>query len=243
VKTLALLFLAVPAFASTLTDPVPDISTACTVGGVSVTCGSAGKPMIYGSENVGADTSFSMTGLGTNTGITIIATAAATAGTTVSGVFCSWGNVQFRCGDSSAGATVSLDFLASTDGPQRLGIATYLVATDTEKGGAYDSIGGLGSCQFADCDSHGILVPFQLGVPFEIILSLHSGSGGSFPTPLTGAGSFGEIQLQLFEADGSPVAIFDPPGPISVPDPSTGLMIVPVLFLLSALTPRKRFAL
>jgi len=190
VKTLALLFLAVPAFASTLTDPVPDISTACTVGGVSVTCGSAGKPMIYGSENVGADTSFSMTGLGTNTGITIIATAAATAGTTVSGVFCSWGNVQFRCGDSSAGATVSLDFLASTDGPQRLGIATYLVATDTEKGGAYDSIGGLGSCQFADCVSHGILVPFQLGVPFEVILSLHSGSGGSFPTPLTGAGSF-----------------------------------------------------
>lgn len=222
-KTLALLFLVVPIFASTVTDPVPVISTACTVGGVSVTCGSAGLPMIYGSENVGADTSFSMTGLGTNTRITIIATAATTAGTVVSGVFCTWGSLQFRCGDSSAGATVSLDFLASTDGPQRLGLATYLVATDKEKGGASDSISGLGSCQLADCVSHGILVPFQLGVPFEVSLSLISHTP-PFPTSLTGAGSFAEIQLQLFEADGTPVAIFDPPAPTALPESASWIL-------------------
>jgi hypothetical protein len=218
----------VGAFATLITDPVPLISTACTVDNAQVACGTATSPDIYGTQRVGADTSFTMTGLNTDTGLFIQAIAEASAG----------GVSSTQLTDSSSAiASVTLDFLGSTGGPERSGFATYVLIADGDHGagagaGALVSVAGIGSCQYPDCATHGTLLPFELGVPFEVDLSVF-GSGGSGIHVYDGGGAVASIQLQLFDADGTPVAIFDPPA--DVPEPGSALLITGSLIALVAL--------
>ena len=83
-------------------------------------------------------------------------------------------------------------------------------------------------------------MPFELGVPFEIALSLYSDSGfGSHA--FTGSSSWAEIQLQLFDADGSAVTIFDPPA-ADVPEPGAGILSALGLITLLAFPAKARLA-
>jgi len=152
-------------------------------------------------------TSFSVLGLGSDTGLIVNANASAEAGTL--------GLVQERF---SALAVITLDFLAATAGPVRPGFATYSLVADGDhgaNGGAYSqsSVAGLGSCTYPICHSHGALVPFQLGVPFEVTV-FANGSAVSGIHDVDGGGGFGSISLSLFELSGAPVTIV---GPVSEP--------------------------
>jgi hypothetical protein len=228
-KALCALFFLVPAaFASILMEPVPVISTACTVGGQSVAC--AGQ---YGTDSVFAMASGSVVGLNSSTGLFVNAWADAESGSVNPGPL-------FLTLGSSAIASVSLDFFAATDGPQRQGFASFLLDTDGEHGfqvGATESmfVQGLGSCQGILCHSLGQLVPFQLGVPFEIGLSIFATSGSGQHEYNGGSGNAG-LRLQLFEADGTPVTIFDPVGP--VPEPGTWILLALGMVTLSAFRAR-----
>ncbi len=232
-KALCALFVLVPAaFASTITglDPVPIITTICTVGGSSVGCSIS--PEQSGTESVAAYGSASIVGLNTANGLNIETIAEAQAGTAGS-VFGSLG--------SSAIATVTLDFFGSTEGPERQGFATYLIYADGDhgggaSGGATSFISGLGSCG-NHCDEHGTLVPFELGVPFEIGLSAAAyGQRQEYKHTLDGGSGDAMVRLQLFEADGTPVTIFDPVGP--VPEPGTWILLALGMVTLSAFRSR-----
>ena len=215
-KAISVLFLLIPAaFAGSIVIPTPVIGTVCTVAGAPVVCGSPGQAT-YGTERVGTSTLFSLIGVATDTGLFVSAGVSAAAGTT--------GFVAFSLG-SSALASIDLDFFGSTDGPERPGFATYSIYTDGDHGGGAGSqassfISGLGTCQIRGCGLQGTMVPFALGVAFEIGLSVQASGqiGDGSPQHLfDGAGSSAFLRLQLFEADGSPVMIFDPPAPVPEP--------------------------
>ena len=212
--------LLVPALglAGTIIEPSPVVSTVCTVAQVAVACGPAYQPKFYGTENVAAGASISILGLNTADGLDIEAGAGATAGTT--------SRDDLGVG-SSAIAFVFLDFFGSTDGPARQGFATFAIVSDHDQDGgavglASSFIAGLGSCEGTLCMTGATLVPFELGMPFEIGLSLRAASGVG-PHVLDGAGTSAVIQLRLFETSGDPVVIFDPPGP-SVPEPGSWVL-------------------
>ncbi len=213
------LLLAPVAFASIIDhpDPVPIFSTACTVANQPVACGGQ-----YGTESVSAGVHVSVIGLNTDTGLFIDADSEAVAGSFSGPISMSLG--------SSAIASASLDFFAATDGPDRMGFASFLLGTDGENSGgvvATESVfaQGLGSCQGTLCRSSGKLVPFELGVSFEIGLSTFA-NGGAGQHDYGGSSGVAGLRLHLFEADGlTPVVIFDPPAPASVPEPRSVLLV------------------
>jgi len=215
VRVLSVLFFLIPAaFAGVIFDPVPILSRVCTVENAPVVCGGGTSGATYGTERVGTDATISITGLNADAGLDIIATTQAVAGTSMFVIRESLG--------SSATASVVLGFLGSTDGLARPGLATYSIYTDQEHGGGSGAtasafIDGLGSCPFAGCISQGTFVPFELGVEFGVGLSVLA-NGGSGQHIFVGSGGLVQMHLQLFETDGTPVAIFDPPGP-SIPEP------------------------
>lgn len=235
-KTLALLTLAALSLCATpITDPTPVVSSTCSVGGAQVGCGPSWNPSAYGSDLVGTDAYFSMTGLNTNSGLFIHIGTQATAGTT--------GITSLSLGSSALSSSV-LDFFANTDGPQREGFATYTVRTDKDHGGdgggygnPLSSIAGLGECHIQACSKSSTLTPFELGVPFEIIASAIS-SGGSGKHSLESASADSWVFLQLFESSGAPVVIFDPPAP--VPEPSTLWLLGFGLYLVVLYSHRSR---
>jgi len=221
----ALCFLVPAAFASILTEPVPVVSTSCTIAGQPVACGGQ-----YGTENVYAAANISITGLNTATGLFIDSDAEALSGSVQTPLYLTLG--------STAIASVSLDFFASTDGPERQGFASFKIYSGGEHGyhvGATESITaqGLGSCSSGggDCRDIAQLVPFELGVPFEIQLSIFA-SSGSGQHIYDGGSGYAGLKLWLFEADGTPVSIFDPVAP--VPEPGTWILLALGMVTLSA---------
>ena len=218
-KLFYLLLLPAGLSANLLIEPTPIVSTACSVANVSIAC--TPLPTDYGTERIEAFTSVLILGIGTTDGLYIDVSAAAAAGSIDFG--------ELGAGSSSL-AAVSLDFLGSTDGPARHGFANFAIRTDQDWGapggaGASGSIAGLESCG-VQCEKFGTRIPFELGVPFEVTLSLFA-SGGAGQHNL--AGGFAEtiITLQLFDGV-RPVAIFDPPR--STPEPGTrGLVAAGVL--------------
>jgi hypothetical protein len=222
-KNSFLWLLAPAAFASTLTEPAPApvISTACTVAGQPVDCmGETGA--IYGTESVTASGAISVLGLNTANGLNIEAEADATAGAIGPGP-------TILTLGSSAIAAVNLDFFAATDGPERQGFATFILHSDGDhgaNGGSVQSsfISGLGSCQVVLCTQSGSLVPFELGVPFEIGLSIAAyGQKQDYQHVYDGGSSDAIVRLQLFDANGTPVVIVNAPGP-SVPEPGSWIL-------------------
>lgn len=189
--------------------PTPIISTACVINGASVPCGT-----FDGLNRVMASASSSTSGFGSADGIGIDLSASA---------FTYIYTAQRQLG--SALATASIDFLAATDGPQRGGFATYSLYTDGDHGGfagvsLANAIDGLGGCGGIPCQNQGTMVPFELGTEFGISASIRASSGSDF----AGAGGISQIRLRLFEADGTPVVIFDPPAASAVPEPGTRLL-------------------
>jgi hypothetical protein len=193
------------AIANPITGPVPDISSACALDGSPVACDFSNDD-----ARAIAFTSFTMTGLNTSIGLHIEADAGVEA-----------------IGNGSAVASVFLDFFVSTRGPVREGFANYLVLTDTEHGGPLTSfnylagISGLGSCEIVFCENQAMMVPFELGIPFEIIVNASLSVGpGPFDENGGIAGGFitSGLNLQLFDASGAPVEIF------AVPEPSAWIL-------------------
>jgi len=196
--------LAPAAFASTLTEPIPTVTTTCTVNQSPVQCGGFLAP--------GANAYGDVSGLNTAEGVSINLTAEV------------WTNSQIQ----QASALASLDFLGATDGPQRSGYATYSIYTDGDHGGdagifATGMIEGLASNPLIGTQGvvvHGSNAPFQLGVPFEVQASVLANSFFAY----SGAGGVTQIQLQLFELDGTPVTIFDPPA-TAIPEPASWALV------------------
>jgi hypothetical protein len=224
-----ILLLAPAAWASVILEPVPVITEVCTVAGNPVACGTSTLPAIYDDERVGTTTIFSISGFGTTDGITLEVGAEAAAGN----------SGQPDDLGSSALATISFDFLGSTDGPVRQGFATYFLATTHDHGasgggGSSSFIEGLASCAM-NCYAGDTLVPFGLGTSFNVGLFAF-GSGGSGQHIFDGGGGYAFLQLRLFETDGTPVAIYDPP--TAVPEPArfvlTGFALLGVLSMREA---------
>ena len=214
-----LLLVPVVLSADAIVVPTPVISTICTVADAPVACTSFSP--FYGSESVSTFTRVSILGLGTADGLFIDAFGSAEAGSIdpeSSGI------------GSSALTTISLDFLGFTEGPVRPGFASFLILTDHDRGvygssGTSAAIAGLGNCGL-QCEETGTMVPFELGVPFEISLNLFA-SGGTGPHVLSGGLAETIITLRLFDG-AEAVAIFDPPQP--VPEPATwGLVAAGIL--------------
>lgn len=129
-------------------------------------------------------------------------------------------------GGVEASALANLDFLAITDGPVRQGLVTYSVSADAEDAGDGASIEGVGAwpnCKTVGCYQKGTLVPFTLGQAFEIS-AVTEVVGGT--QTQSGGGGFMQVTMQLFELDGTPVAIN------ATPEPSTWLLAALGLTLL-----------
>jgi len=178
----------------------PQIATTCTVNQSPVECSNLNAP--------GATAYGQITGLNTANGVFVNLFAQV------------WTTIQIQ----QASALASIDFLGSTDGPQRQGLAAYSIYTDGDHGGgagifAIGTIQGLGTNPLVGTEGitlQGSNVPFSLGVPFEVQASVLA---QSFFLE-SGAGGIAQIKLQLFELDGTPVTIFDP-----VPEPSMGWLM------------------
>lgn len=140
--------------------------------------------------------------------------------------------------DTSGTASITLNFLATTEGPVRPGFVEYLIVADgdgSSAGASYGSkvsVSGIGNCSapFTCVDSG--TIPFQLGIPFEIRMS--AAAGGTFAGFQSGAASDSTIELRFYELDSSgsqiPVNIL---GPIITPEPnSTAAMLVSALGLI-----------
>ena len=116
-----------------------------------------------------------------------------------------------------------LFFLRHYKWPVRQGLVSYGMSDDVEHGAggggtAFVGIQGLGclSSLCGGCGAFGSLVPFTLGGPFDIGGST---SGETDQIDITSGGGEITIMMQLFELDGTPVAIFD-----AAPEPSTWLL-------------------
>ena len=194
------------ALASTLTGPVPVITANCTLAGAPVTCSYVAD---NGFTKAIAQNTFSFGGLGTSTGLAI-----------------SMSTFVNTAGQGAAFAGVNLDFLAITNGPVRQGLVTYSVSADAEDAGDAASIEGVGawpSCKTVGCHQKGMLVPFTLGQAFEISVTTQAVGG---PLIHSGGGAEMQINMQLFELDGTPVTIS------AAPEPSTWLLAALGLTLL-----------
>jgi hypothetical protein len=180
--------------------------TACTIQGVSVPC-----PTNANTSSTNATTIFSATGLDTDAGIEISAFANA-----------------FDTGlpdiSHSSFAFITFDVFAYTAGPIRPGLATFLVSTDRDNGpdgfaSATSSISGLSTiCSLSPsiglgCHEVGTLVPFTLGIPFELRVSASGGSSLENHSVEGGGDGGSLLQLQLFELSGAPVTITALPEP------------------------------
>jgi len=189
----------------------PPVTITCTVNQSPVECGTFSSP--------GATAYGGVSGIGTADGVFVNFTAEV------------WTTSLIQ----QASALISVDFLASTDGPQRQGLATFSIYTDGDHGagagtGATGSIEGLGSNPLIGTQGitlHGTNVAFELGVPFEVQASVLA---NSFFRD-SGAGGIAQMKLQLFELDGTPVAITA----VAVPEPDTHALITVGLIGLIAL--------
>ncbi len=173
----------------------------CTVNGVPVPCGTG--------AGLGASVFVNAIDLGT-TGIDVAAGADAL--------------VDSASSITSANASVTVDFFATTAGPVRQGFISYSVTGDGDGSPGYGggdgsaSIVGVASCQGSSgppgvCLIQHTGVPFLLGVPFEIIATANAFGGNS---PVLGGGTgYGEVRVSLFDMSGNPVKIIAP-----VPEPS-----------------------
>jgi hypothetical protein len=219
VKLQFLLMLAAgSAFASSVTSFV-DLS--CTISNVAVTC-----PTVVEDTRTAATGSFSVVGLDTPS-IVLSNQADAEAGST--GLFPPSGLV------SSASATVDVRFEAITTGPVRPGLATFLLLASGDYGAgggavtASASISGLGTCVLLgslDCHQSGTLVPFLLGVPFQLDVFAQAGAFPGIKT-LTGGGGGSVVSLSLFEVSGAPVTI------TSLPEPGSAFLLAGGLLLMA----------
>jgi hypothetical protein len=211
-KTILLLLMCATGWASTITA-----DTTCTVNNTPTTCtGLTGSP--------GASAGGGTSGIDTTEIFTNIS---------------AWVWTPFQSSITSATAQVSTDFLGSTDGLERQGLATYFVYTDGDSGGGGGafpsaSIEGLGECHGYICHTQGSLVPFTLGVPFEVTASIHA-SASSISWVEGAGGAVAQIRLQLFELDGAPVTI----SAVPVPEPVYGGIVGLILGLLSLRMVRK----
>ena len=133
---------------------------------------------------------------------------------------------------ASESLSLSLDLMATTDGPVRDGFITYVTVNFANGDGPSEgatgesasvSIAGLDTCTYlSECQIGGVMVPFKLGVPFEINLNVaistdtstckESGRCAYWPDGFVMAGGdvYAGMELQLFEAHG---ASFDVPEP------------------------------
>ena len=194
---IVLLLASVCAVAKPITDPVPVISTVCTLDGSPVAC-----------DGIAFDPIFFITGLNTAAALYIE------------------NDMQiFLSGNFGEEQSVSLDFFAKTDGPVREGFASYTILTEADHGGdttlhnfaSSGFISGLGSESAANSVTSGTMVPFELGKTFEIGLHDSAAIGpGPFQDGLDGVSITTIIELQLFDASGAPVEIFAR----TVPEPS-----------------------
>lgn len=218
----------VQSFAAAIMVPEPKVTTECEVAGQSVGCG-----YNDGSTKAMTRTSATISGFGANH-IFLNLDAYAEAGT--------W-NFNAQRTSSSALALINLDFLASTDGPQRPGLMTYSLVADGDHGAgggasATAYVEGLAACQYPACHNAGTLVPFTLGTVFSISMFAR-GFGGSGVHALDGGEGYTYISLSLFDVFGNPVNIYDP---VAIPEPSTGLLVLAVLALLAAARTKVRHA-
>lgn len=175
--------------------------SSCTIDGAPAAC-------TTGNPDIAETLVLANTGLGTNF-LSIEINASAGAG--------------FH-GNSSATASIEVDFIATTEGPVRFGFITYTFGVDSDAGFgggamASGSISGIGSCNSPPlCVKSGSLEPFQLGVPFEI--KLMAFAAGNPPMP-SGGSANAKMELQFFESDPSgnliPVNVVEAP----VPEPGT----------------------
>jgi hypothetical protein len=218
-KTLWMVLLILPAAFGTPFVPQPITSEICSIAGQSVAC----------DTDDGVVRLFSLLtshiqGIGTSDGITINVTADA--------------GFSYRLLDntgiyptSSVANSISLDFLGSTEGPERQGFATFSIdAVQYGKGGAgfgSVSIEGAGGCGSPFCQPSNTTIPFMLGRAFDMDLLARASAEGSFLFfgGAGGGGGTASLSLRVFEADGTPVAIFALPSSVSaVPEPQSWML-------------------
>ena len=164
----------------------------CQINSVPVPC-----PTTKGIANVSASTTVSISGFNTSK---VVVSVEADAG------------AQDPSPDLfSAAATIFLDLPSFTAGPIRSGLASYFLTAQGDNTNGFTNSSGvqlgiLDTCQQSlrgpTCFRPGILVPFTLGVPFN--LGLQAQAAGSFRFSGS-ANSMGtsNLSLQLFEANGT----------------------------------------
>jgi hypothetical protein len=233
VKMFLFLFFTAAAFATVVATPSPTITTTCALSTLPVACGSDD-----GTARTTATVSYTLTGLGTTDGLVIRAPISAFAG-----VYNITPNTVWE--QASASTTFDLSFLASTDGPQRAGLATFQMGNNSSlgfKSGAFswESIEGLGTSGTSIDGSFGALVPFTLGTSFDISVQARAFAGSATDLGIiSGSQTQAFLSLQLFELDGTPVAIFYSSTDTAIPEPSSMFLIGGGLLTLSVLRKRR----
>jgi hypothetical protein len=177
-----------------------------------------------------------------------------------------YGNNQNGFGyDPGPGGTASVtgNFIGSTDGPPRPGLIEFLPSsvcgslTDGPmSASAGYTVGPYSGSAAMTCWLNGgyevdTFAPFELGVPFDVslnaVLQIPSGIDG----PMVGGGVDVFLQFSLFDilpsdrpgnrSPGESETIFDPPSldPILVPEPGTIVLAAPILGALALLARRR----
>jgi hypothetical protein len=129
------------------------------------------------------------------------------------------------CLISGASATITWETFATTAGPERLGyIDLSFVGSfdypgeELAFGGNNEQVGQYGASENEAGNS--IMLPFTLGVPFEMMLSIGINAATAEPDPMGIISSGADLSFQLFEADGvTPVEIS------AVPEPGTPILV------------------
>jgi hypothetical protein len=141
---------------------------------------------------------------------------------------------------ASASASVDSEITAISSGPPREGlVALFLAANTTNLFGIASATLQVGPYETASAIIN--TQPFELGVPFQISLSV-SAQGEGFPIVGPGDASVGAIvSFSLFESDGvTPVSFSSTPEPSTIALCLTGLAALVLASLTGAATVRKR---
>lgn len=177
------------------------------------------------------------------------------------------GNHNGFGGDPGPGGTASVtgNFIGSTDGPPRPGLIEFLPSsvcgslTDGPMSasagytvGPYSGGGAeMTTCSFNGGYWVGSFAPFELGVPFDVSLNAVLQMPSAIDGPWVGGGVDVFLQFSLFDilpanwpgnrTPGESETIFDPPSldPIIVPEPGTLVLVAPILGVLALLARRK----
>jgi hypothetical protein len=196
----ALLFTATLLALSARADVIT-ISVSCMVDGVEVT-GDASCSVVSGDFLASASASFNYSGL-------------------VAGVDAR-ASVDILFGIHQTTAMLDANFMLTTAGPVRQGVAQIQLSQDSDGSGAVQMVSAsIGpyrfGCLLGETCTNFETVPFTLGEPFDVVLhqfeatsSLHFGSG---------AASIQFLTLRLFE--GPPSGVFVPIE-LAAPEPNTG---------------------